>query len=133
MKIQRFLGILAFLFLLITVGRLWAGVAFVVTGFFFLTALFSLSPFFIILVCFCIDLFFFLPFGMSLILLGIAHLLFPFFRGRFVSMVLFFFLFYVLVLLFFPHFSFLKMVAILFFPILLHRIQIYRSKMYEVG
>ncbi len=133
MKILRPIWVTVFLVLLIFVGRWWGGVPLVLMGVFFLTVLIDITALLLCLLSFIIDMLFLLPLGISLSVLSVAHLLFPYFRNGIIKTVLFFLLFYIFFFLFFPHFSLLKLSVILIFPILLYRIQLRRSKMYELG
>ncbi|MEP7166707.1 MAG: hypothetical protein ABI758_01860 [Candidatus Woesebacteria bacterium] len=129
--------ILLFCIVAVLIGRLFTGVAVVWMTLFFLFLTMPMPILLFVMGSLAVDLFFFLPLGMSLLVVGGAGVLFPYVYAKsllgLVKTIVFFSLFSVVAYGIYPHFSPLALGCILFFSFLTIRSSLNRSHVFEIG
>jgi hypothetical protein len=132
-----FLRTIFLVFVAIVIGRLFAGVSLMWMSLFFLFLTVPLHPGLVVFLCLAIDLFFFLPFGMTLLILGAFGFVFPYVRARsvigFVQMLIFFSLFVLIGFVLYPHVSLVALAGVVFFSFLALNSSLVSSDSVHIG
>lgn len=132
-----FVRTIFFFLIAMVIGRLFAGVSLVWMSLFFLFLTVPMHPVMVILLCLCVDVFFFLPFGLTTLLIGVCGYIFQYVRGGSivgsVQTVIFFLLFVFIAFLFHRQVHMAAFVGVVFFSFLAIYSSLISSDSVDIG